>query len=228
MSNKNRKRVQSKRKNLAKRNSDTTRLVGFVILILAVAAILWLVFPREGSGEAGGVSLADAKQYDSSPPMTIDVNKQYFATVRMANGGEFVIQLYPDKAPITVNNFVFLAREGFYDGTTFHRVLEGFMAQGGDPTGTGSGGPGYQFANEDSDLTFDKAGVVAMANAGRDTNGSQFFITFSPQEYLNGGYTIFGQVVEGMDVVDGITLRDPTQNPSYPGDAIESVIIAEK
>ena len=133
--------------------------------------------------------------------MTIDVNKKYFATIKMAKGGEFVIQLYPDKAPITVNSFVFLAREGFFNGVTFHRVLDGFMAQGGDPDGTGGGGPGYQFVNEDSDLTFDKAGVVAMANAGRDTNGSQFFITFGPADFLNGGYTIFGQVTEGMDVV---------------------------
>ena len=160
--------------------------------------------------------------------MTIDTNKQYFATVKMAKGGEFMIQLYPDKAPITVNNFVFLARQGFYDGTTFHRVLEGFMAQGGDPTGTGGGGPGYQFVNEDSDLTFDKAGVVAMANAGRDTNGSQFFITFAPQSYLNGGYTIFGQVISGMDVVNSIRLRDPDQKPTFPGDAIESILITEK
>jgi cyclophilin family peptidyl-prolyl cis-trans isomerase len=102
------------------------------------------------------------------------------------------------------------------------------MAQGGDPTGTGTGGPGYEFVNEDSDLTFDKAGVVAMANAGRDTNGSQFFITFSPQEYLNGGYTIFGQVIEGMDVVDGITRRDPQQNPNFAGDAILNISIEEK
>jgi cyclophilin family peptidyl-prolyl cis-trans isomerase len=160
--------------------------------------------------------------------MTIDPGKEYYATVKMAKGGEFVIQLFPDKAPITVNNFVFLAREGYYDGTTFHRVLEDFMAQGGDPTGDGAGGPGYEFVNEDSDLTFDRAGVVAMANHGRDTNGSQFFITFSPQEYLNGGYTIFGQVIEGMDVVDGITRRDPQQNPTFAGDAILSVSIEEK
>jgi cyclophilin family peptidyl-prolyl cis-trans isomerase len=157
--------------------------------------------------------------------MGIDATKQYFATVKMAKGGEFVIQLYPDKAPITVNSFVFLACKGFFNGVTFHRVLEGFMAQGGDPTGTGGGGPGYEFVNEDSDLTFDKEGVVAMANAGRDTNGSQFFITFGPQEFLNGGYTIFGQVVQGMDVVNGITRRDPQTNPTFEGDAMESVTI---
>ncbi|NPV86563.1 MAG: peptidylprolyl isomerase [Anaerolineae bacterium] len=160
--------------------------------------------------------------------MMIDVNKRYTATVKMAKGGEFVIQLYADKAPITVNNFVFLAREGYYNGTTFHRVLEGFMAQGGDPTGSGRGGPGYVFVNEDSDLKFDRAGVVAMANAGRDTNGSQFFITFGPQERLNGGYTIFGQVISGMDVVNGITRRDPEQNPDFRGDVIASITITEE
>ena len=160
--------------------------------------------------------------------MTIDTDVVYLATVKMAKGGEFIIELYPDKAPITVNSFVFLAREGFFDGITFHRVLEGFMAQGGDPTGTGGGGPGYQFVNEDSDLTFDKPGVLAMANAGRDTNGSQFFITFQPTPQLNGGYTIFGQVIEGMDVVNGITRRDPQLGPDFIGDAIESVTIEEK
>ena len=196
------------------------------VLAIGLIAIIWLILasrkPAESTGQVG------AKQYASAPPMTIDENKQYTATVVMEKGGEFVIQLYPGKAPITVNSFVFLAREGYFDGTTFHRVLEGFMAQGGDPTGTGSGGPGYEFVNEDSDLKFDKAGVVAMANAGRDTNGSQFFITFGPQEFLNGGYTIFGQVTSGMDVVNNIRLRDPDQIPDYPGDAIKSVTITEK
>jgi cyclophilin family peptidyl-prolyl cis-trans isomerase len=121
-----------------------------------------------------------------------------------------------------------LARQGYFDGTTFHRVLEGFMAQGGDPTGTGSGGPGYSFVNEANDLTFDKAGVVAMANAGRDTNGSQFFITFGPYGLSESDYTIFGQVISGMDVVNGITRRDPDQKPAFTGDVIESITISEK
>jgi cyclophilin family peptidyl-prolyl cis-trans isomerase len=181
------------------------------------------------STTSGGVpTLVGTKTYSSAPPMQIDTSKSYTATFKMAKGGEFTIQLYADKAPITVNSFVFLARQGYFDGVTFHRVLQGFMAQGGDPTGTGKGGPGYSFVNEDSDLTFDKAGVVAMANAGRDTNGSQFFITFSPQERLNGDYTIFGQVISGMDVVNAISLRDPEQNPTTPGDAIQSVTITEK
>jgi cyclophilin family peptidyl-prolyl cis-trans isomerase len=162
--------------------------------------------------------------------MSIDVTKQYSATVTLAKGGQFVIELYAARAPVTVNNFVFLARHGFYDGTTFHRVLAGFMAQGGDPLGTGEGGPGYTIPDEDNGLLFDKPGVVAMANRGPHTNtgGSQFFITFSPAEGLNGGYTIFGQVVSGMDVVNGITLRDPLQNPTYPGDTIKSITISEQ
>ena len=207
----------------ARKKLDTTQLIAIGVIVVAVVLVAWFSLPNDK-----GSTTTAAKQYSAPPPMTIDVTKQYFATVKMEKGGEFVIQLFPDKAPITVNNFVFLAREGFYDGTTFHRVLADFMAQGGDPTGTGGGGPGYEFANEDSDLTFDKAGVVAMANAGRDTNGSQFFITFSPQEYLNGNYTIFGQVIQGMDVVMNIRLRDPQQNPNYEGDKIKSVTIEEK
>ena len=224
-----RKRVKRNKKRAARRMNNVQYIAIGVILVVVVL-IAWLSVPK---GDDGGDKVVDApvgapKQYDAPPAMTIDDGKQYFATVKMAKGGEFVIQLYPDKAPITVNNFVFLTREGFYDGTTFHRVLPDFMAQGGDPTGTGGGGPGYIFQNEDSDLTFDKAGVVAMANAGRDTNGSQFFITFGPQEYLNGGYTIFGQVIEGMDVVTDIRLRDPQQNPNFIGDAIESITVEEK
>lgn len=171
-------------------------------------------------------SIPSAAQYDTAPPQLIDPARLYFANVRMASGGEFRIQLYADKAPLTVNSFVFLSCKGFFNGVTFHRVLEGFMAQGGDPTGTGMGGPGYEFVNENSDLVFDKAGVVAMANAGRDTNGSQFFITFAPADFLNGGYTIFGQVVGGMEVVNAMTRRDPEQFPSYSGDAMESIFIS--
>lgn len=190
------------------------------VAVVLVAAVVWMV--ASGRRSEPPVDLV------GGPPMTIDPTKQYVATVKMAKGGEFVIQLYPDKAPLAVNNFVFLAREGFYDGVTFHRVIDGFMAQGGDPEGTGLGGPGYTFVNEDSDLRFDRPGVVAMANAGRDTNGSQFFITFAPVPRLDGGYTIFGQVISGMDVVNGLTRRDPEQNPGYPGDAMESVTITEK
>jgi cyclophilin family peptidyl-prolyl cis-trans isomerase len=204
--------------------------VAIGILIIVVVFIAWrIISSRKPAQTTGGSSnQSGTKKYDSAPPMTIDPNKQYTATVKMEKGGEFVIQLYPDKAPLTVNSFVFLARDGYFDGVTFHRVLEGFMAQGGDPTSAGTGGPGYEFVNEDSDLTFNQAGVVAMANAGRDTNGSQFFITFGPTPQLNGGYTIFGQVIEGMDVVNGIRRRDPEQNPGFTGDAIQSLTISEK
>ena len=202
---------------------------GIILLILAVLAFMYFSNREPAAQEpaASDPPQATTLQYSAYPPMTIDAGKEYFALVKMENGDEFTIQLFPDKAPKTVNSFVFLAREGYFNGVTFHRVLDGFMAQGGDPTGTGMGGPGYEFENEDSDLTFDKEGVVAMANAGPDTNGSQFFITFGPTPQLNGGYTIFGQVIEGMDVVNAITRRDPDTNPSFAGDAIESITITE-
>ena len=234
---KSNKRAVSSNKSAAKPSSKmnpTLVAIGVIAVIVVVAVILVILInnrPTQSStpqDSAQVPALVGTKQYASSPPMTIDKTKQYTATVKMAKGGQFVIQLYPDKAPIAVNNFVFLARQGYFNGTTFHRVLENFMAQGGDPTGTGSGGPGYKFVNEDSDLKFDKAGVVAMANSGRDTNGSQFFITFVPVANLNGGYTIFGQVTSGMDVVNGIKRRDPNQNPTYQGDAIDSITISEQ
>lgn len=233
-------------KKLEKQKKERTQL-WITLGVLALAAIIIVTIivsnsskqaaaeptaaePTSAVPTAGGAmpTLIGTKTYSSAPPFLIDVTKTYLATVKMAKGGEFVIRLFPDKAPITVNSFVFLARQGYFDGTTFHRVLQDFMAQGGDPIGTGAGGPGYQFVNEDSDLTFDKAGVVAMANSGRDTNGSQFFITFSDQSYLNGGYTIFGQVISGMDVVNAITLRDPDKHPDFQGDVIESITIEEK
>jgi cyclophilin family peptidyl-prolyl cis-trans isomerase len=215
----------------------TIQSIALVVLLVAVAAIIWAVVSSRqpaqtavpGAGDEGSApELVGTKTYSSAPPMLIDPSKNYTATVKMAKGGEFDIQLHADKAPVTVNSFVFLAREGFYDGVTFHRVLDGFMAQGGDPDGTGMGGPGYEFINEDSDLTFDQAGLVAMANAGRDTNGSQFFVTFSPQERLNGGYTIFGQVTSGMDVVNGLTRRNPEETPTFEGDVIETITITEE
>ncbi len=234
----NKKKVEAREKARQKQKNDKTIMyVGIAIAVLVIIGLAWVLWPSS-TPEATAAPTAGAdtsnppastgKQYSAYPPMTIDQNKKYFATFKMANGGEFVVQLYPDKAPKTVNNFVFLANDGYYNGTTFHRVLKDFMAQGGDPTGTGMGGPGYEFQNEDSDLKFDKEGVVAMANAGRDTNGSQFFITFGPQDYLNGDYTIFGQVIKGMDVVKYIRLRNPDDNPNYPGDAIDSVTITEQ
>lgn len=185
--------------------------------------------PSGSSGQGCEVfdDIPAAAQYTSAPDIRINPAGQYTATIRMATGGDIVIELYAGKAPITVNSFVFLACKGFYEGTTFHRVLADFMAQGGDPTGTGMGGPGYEFVNEYSDLSFNEPGILAMANAGPDTNGSQFFITFGAAEWLDGGYTIFGKVIQGMDVVMGITLRDPETKPSFEGDVIESITISE-
>jgi len=212
----------------AKKSERMIQYVAIGLIVIVVGLIAWQNRPKPQSSACELFSsIAAADQYDA-PPQLIDETKQYFANFEMAKGGMFVVELYPAKAPITVNSFVFLACKNYFDGVTFHRVLEGFMAQGGDPTGTGSGGPGYEFVNESSDLTFDKDGVVAMANAGPDTNGSQFFITFGAQEFLNGGYTIFGQVTEGMDVVNAITRRDPNQSPTFAGDAIKTVTITEK
>ena len=222
---------KDKKKVQPQQSDKIIQYIGIAIVALVAAFFLWKYVPWESFApkaepdSSSAVSSGEPKQYDAAPPMTIDTSKKYFATIEMEEGGEFVIELYADKAPITVNSFVFLAREGYFNGITFHRVLDGFMAQGGDPTGTGMGGPGYEFVNEDSDLTFDKPGVVAMANAGRDTNGSQFFITFDTADFLNGGYTIFGQVTEGMEVVNGITRRDPDASPDFTGDAIKTITI---
>jgi cyclophilin family peptidyl-prolyl cis-trans isomerase len=138
--------------------------------------------------------------------------------------GTLVLELFARDVPKTVNNFVFLANQGFYDGVTFHRVIPGFMAQGGDPTGTGMGGPGYSFADEFTGHTH-VAGALSMANAGPNTNGSQFFICYTPQHGLDGRHSVFGQLVEGMDVLESLTPRDPNQNPSFEGDRIIKVTI---
>ena len=169
-----------------------------------------------------------AQQYKQAPTMQIDENKQYSATFRTSKG-DFTAQLFAKEAPITVNNFVFLAREGFYNGVTFHRVIKGFMAQGGDPTGTGMGGPGYKFNDERGALSLkhDQPGMLSMANAGPNTNGSQFFITFAPTPHLNGKHGVFGRIVSGMDVVNSLDERDPSRSRT-PGDQIISVDIAEQ
>lgn len=167
------------------------------------------------------------KSWDNPPSMTIDLNKTYVATFKTEKG-EIRIELYAKQAPKTVNNLVFLARAGYYDNTTFHRVLADFMAQGGDPSGTGAGGPGYRFEDEiDSSLVFDGPGILAMANAGPNTNGSQFFITLAPTPWLTGDHTIFGRVIEGMDVLFAIGLRDP-QTATQAGDVLVTVEIEEK
>ncbi len=167
------------------------------------------------------------KTYSAYPAMIIDQNKQYTATLQTEKGN-LVIELFARDVPKAVNNFVFLAREGFYDNTTFHRVIPGFMAQGGDPAGSGLGGPGYSFGYE---ITQHKhlEGAVSMAHSSLpDSNGSQFFICYAAQPHLDGGYSVFGQLVQGMDVLKNLTPRDPTKNPTFSGDKLVKVTIEEK
>ena len=161
--------------------------------------------------------MTSMKQWDRPPEMQIDLEKTYRVTLETTRG-TIELELYPQHAPNTVNNFVFLSREGFYDGVSFHRVISDFVIQGGDPTGTGRGGPGYRFEDEvaDNPLTHER-GVISMANAGPNTNGSQFFITHSPQPHLNGKHTVFGKVVKGLDVMDDIE----------QGDTMKSVRVSE-
>jgi cyclophilin family peptidyl-prolyl cis-trans isomerase len=174
------------------------------------------------------LTMLEDRQFSECPPMTINPTRQYFATLHTEKG-DIVIELFPDKAPLAVNSFIFLARHGWYDGVTFHRVIPNFVAQAGDPSGTGYGTPGYAFKNESSDLKFDAPGVVGMANAGVDSNGSQFFITYSAQSRLDGSFTAFGRVVQGMEVVNNLTPRNPDDNADLPpGDKILSVTIEEK
>ena len=156
-------------------------------------------------------------KWDSPPEMQIDTSKTYMVEIE-TNKGVIELELYPKHAPKTVNNFVFLAKEEFYHGISFHRVISNFMIQGGDPTGTGGGGPGYSFEDEveENPLTHER-GVISMANAGPNTNGSQFFITHAPQPHLNGKHTVFGKVVGSQNIVDSIR----------QGDKMERVIISE-
>ena len=209
--------------------------------VLVLMALFLIYVSCETSQES-----SEVKSYDNPPPMAIDTTKDFFAVFEMEEGGRFTIDLYEKLAPITVNNFVFLANENYYNGTTFHRVIDGFMAQGGDPSGTGSGSPGYYFENEfHVDARHDVAGVLSMANKGlvdgKGTNGSQFFITFSATEFLDGFdvndqpkdcaldscHSVFGKVVSGMDVVTGLSIRDPG-SATKPGDAIKTVTITTR
>jgi cyclophilin family peptidyl-prolyl cis-trans isomerase len=161
------------------------------------------------------------------PSGKLDTSKTYTATLTTSRG-DIVIRLHAREAPLTVENFVNLARAGYYDNTTFHRVIPGFMCQAGDPTGTGRGGPGYKFKDEfHASLRHDGAGVLSMANAGPGTNGSQFFITHDATPHLDGKHTVFGRVVKGLDVMKAMSPRDPARD-SKPGDTIKSVVIEEK
>lgn len=172
--------------------------------------------------------LLEKRQFKECPPMTIDQTKTYEATLK-TDKGDIVLELFADKAPLAVNSFVFLANQGWFDNVTFHRVIPGFVAQAGDPSGSGFGGPGYSFDNENTSSKFDQAGLVGMANAGPGTNGSQFFITFTPLPDLNGNYTIFARVISGLEVAQSLTTRDSSQGGELPpGDKILGVTIVEK
>jgi cyclophilin family peptidyl-prolyl cis-trans isomerase len=176
----------------------------------------------------GSFQLKD-RQFTYCPPMQIDPKKEYTATLKTEKG-DIIIQLFPDKAPMAVNSFVFLARQGWYNNVIFHLVIPDFIAQSGDPSGSGFGSPGYYFNDEISDLKYDKEGVVGMVSSGygTGTNNSQFFITYTPQPTLDGKYTVFGQVIEGMDVAKKLTPRGPSQGGDRPpGDKILSVEIKE-
>ena len=166
------------------------------------------------------------RSYNNPPEMTISPDNDYFATFRTEKG-PIRIRLFADKAPETVNNFVFLAREGYFDGTTYNRVIKDFMVQGGDPTGTGTGGPGYRIRDEfHPDLRHDRPGILSMANAGPNTGGSQFFITYAATPWLDDRHAVFGEVVEGMETVNTIRERDPQRDPES-GDRVETVEIEE-
>jgi len=210
-----------------------------VVAILALSA-LTVVFAACGSDEeptqapaapteVPAAPASDGKMLElgdapAPPSGALDTSKEYTA-IFDTEAGKFKVRLFDDEAPLTVENFVNLATIGFYDGVTFHRVIPDFMAQGGDPRGTGSGGPGYRFRDEfHPDRKHDKPGILSMANAGPNTNGSQFFITFVPTPHLDGGHAVFGEVIEGMDNVLNISFRDPA-TAQTPGDAIHSIII---
>lgn len=164
--------------------------------------------------------------YDQPPEMALEPGYKYYANF-VTEKGPVKIRLFAEEAPETVNNFVFLARDGYFDGTTFHRVIEDFMVQGGDPTGTGMGGPGYSIPDEfHPELRHDRPGILSMANAGPNTGGSQFFITYVATPWLDDRHAVFGEVVDGMDVVGAIRARDP-QRDREPGDRVERVEIEE-
>ena len=181
----------------------------------------------ESTSETGASAVI--KRYTAPPPLTIDPANEYVATIKTSKG-DIKVELLASEAPATVNNFVFLARDKYYDGVTFHRVIKGFVAQSGDPTGTGNDGPGYDLAVETNDEPF-TAGVLAMANrrtAGALNNGSQFFFTLDDEPTLADTHTAFGRVIEGMDVLEQLTERNPDLNPGLPpGDRIESITIEE-
>lgn len=228
-----------------KNQTCTIAILSVILLVMLTACASDKEKVMTGSETSNIIQPATPKTYTGPPAMSIDTSKNYKAVIELAKGGEIILDLFQDKTPVTVNNFVFLAQDGYYDGVTFHRVIPNFMAQTGDPTGTGSGSPGYKFDNElDSTLRHDGPGVVAMANAGeingRGTNGGQFYITFAAAPHIDGFnqdgspkncsspntscHTVFGKVIDGMENVNSITVRDPG-TPSVPGDVIKKIYI---
>ena len=166
------------------------------------------------------------RTYSAAPPMTIEAKKKYEAVIHMKKGGQIRLQLMPEEAPNQTNNFVFLAKNRFFDGLTFHRVLPGFVAQGGDPQGTGFGGSGYTLTADRNNVKFD-AGVISMASSSAGVSGAQFFITLAPTPTLEATFAAFGRVTQGMDVVRAITLRDPSKPSQPPADVIDRIEIIE-
>jgi cyclophilin family peptidyl-prolyl cis-trans isomerase len=222
------------------RNGRLLVLVGILVMVMSLAGSVLLTNldqPDAGGSTATATPVAESRpvgtpgpdgvirQYSGPPAMQIDPTRDYAALFRTEKG-DFRIELAAEEAPGYVNNFVFLARSGFYDGLTFHRVVPGFVAQGGDPTGSGTGGPGYTLREEDNDLHLD-AGAISMARSAIGVSGSQFFITLEPQPALEPQFASFGRVVEGMDVVRALTARDPQQRGQPPGDRILDVEIVE-
>jgi len=242
------KRQMNKQQRRRQQKMRTIRIWSTVAGALALALVLFFVFRGDGGGtvspgspSATGPTAPTTESsspcpgaptktcYKDPPPMVIDASKSYTATMK-TNMGDIVIDLNTRETPKTVNNFVFLAREGFYDGLVFHRVIPGFMIQGGDPAGNGTGDPGYKFEDETKPTdSFDKPGLLAMANSGPNTNGSQFFITVDPATHLNGKHTIFGTVTKGMDVVEKIvSVETGAQDRPVKPVTITTVEIAEK
>jgi peptidylprolyl isomerase len=199
---------------------------GLCLLLVIITACLTVVScGKTFSQKAGDGTMIQFKDDGKMPPMLKDTGKKYTATIEVEGKGKIFLDLFAKDVPIAVSNFVYLATKGYYDGCTFHRVIPGFMAQGGDPTGTGSGGPGYSFGNEITSHKHIK-GALSMANTGRpNSNGSQFFICYKDQPSLDGGYSVFGQLKEGMDVLESITPRDPQKYPSFTGDKIVKITI---
>ena len=218
----------NKKDRIPKNNRPVTRWSITIIAALVLTFLLLVLFRSQNNQPIESKESDMSQQQWSKPPeMTINLQKQYTAVIE-TELGNITLRLFSSESPVTVNNFVFLAKQGYYDGVTFHRVIHNFMVQGGDPTGSGSGGPGYMFEDEvNNGLTFDKPGLLAMANAGPNTNGSQFFITHVPTPHLNNNHTIFGEVIEGMETVFAIPERNP-QNSQDDGIVINKINITEK